>query len=157
MNEPFNPHTDTPLRICSGLKLYSEQVAPPDIIVYQSLLWDRGLHVILSTKIEDACVEYETNINNRLDDVFRCKSPSSQVWIRTTPWSPTGGMPELHDRFNQIIRNVALKRSIHIEDWDQIAWTGFVRSELNATRILRDGWHPNVALSTLFGLHLLKA
>jgi hypothetical protein len=155
-NSPDDPFTDTPIRICKGLKIFGEHVGEPSWIVFQALLWyiffirlEAGVNL---TGKDPLTQKYKANITSRLQDIERCKPPCARVALRTVPHMQWGGATVL--AFNDVIREVALEQAIPLLDYDHMAWNLSYATEESA--IFQDLMHPNSKVSTTFALALFS-
>lgn len=154
VNTPDDPYTDTILRIEKSLSVYKDVfLKSPDMIVYQSNLWDehlyrdpakRGGHPYVSLIVQKYLLNMEENIR-----LIRKLTPADTLLLlRTTPTA----YPILQPQFNAAIRLLGHRLDVGVVDWEVMA----IRAEHSTVSTFRDFHHPNEETSRAFGIALLS-
>ena len=175
---PFGPYmyvdnaqdklANTLPRIEKALFDYFHEFGAPDMIIYQTIMWDfrpiengLGLDLEPITNLNSTLEIFAQNTMDRLDDVIRLGgfifgNDTFTLGLRTMPRG-TRGWKLLH-ALNQIVRDIARKRSLFLYDYDLDIWCGR-DSTTNTTDSLkkrhvntfRDEYHPNQHYSAIAG------
>lgn len=166
-NSVMNPFVDTKPRVAYAIELYAQRVGIPELIIYHTAQWDiQRLYELDGTRgridhgnysiphsqaWNTSLVEFETNLNHRLDEVIQTSrticaqynrsEETTAIGLRTAVWNVVGG-PLLH-AMNAIIRKTARQRGLTLYDLDSDVW-GSVNWDysLEKNTILRDWIHP---------------
>ena len=135
---------DTQLRIPKALELYEQQLFKlPDVVVYQSSLWDAKEAVEASGPVSNEHLtlllrKFRERVHAILDQVLLLLSRRSGeqqpvLLLRTTPVNKAGSkvLPAL----NAVMRNIGKERQIGVVDWDAMmhgeAWSNPFRDTVH--------------------------
>lgn len=154
-------------RIEKALQLYENQIGAPDIVIFQSILWDlRPLSVSgdleymnhTSPEWNTTLQAFKKNTQDRIEDIIKLtKHTRASIGVRTQP-RVKGGWMIMH-AMNEFIRAFAEKKRLVIYDYDADVWCGHEHHSINLRhsilRAFRDGVHPNVHFSAIAGAKLV--
>lgn len=148
-----DPYTDTGKQICKGVELFTKAVGKPDVIVFQSMLWD----IMLSKQgVSDEIIlaPYRQNILDRIEDIKNCMDSDTLVFLLTVPWHQRS--ETLVSLMNLIVKNIAADLGMLVIDFDIFVWGWGKHTPENEKLIFRDTQHPASHYTSLFGLHILQ-
>ena len=152
-NSDDDPYTDTGTRICKGIEFFSGTVGKPDVIVFQTMMWDVFLRE-QGFSDESILVSYRQNILERIQDIKNCKDSQTSVFLRTVPWNHR--TEPLLPKMNSIIKNIANDFGMMVFDFDFVLRGWREHFPENENLVFRDSIHLSMQCTSRFGLYVLK-
>ena len=145
VNTADDPHTDSELRVCEGIRIFGKTVGELTWVVFHVSIWDISLmDKTAITGDHTFITQYKGQLVARLEDIDRCKPTNTRVALRTGPHTEWGGNAQVS--LNTVIREVAQERKLPLLDYDLAAWSlGASEAE-----IFKDPNHPNQRISVAF-------
>lgn len=149
-------------RLKRGWELYVETFGLPSIVVFNTVQWDAQLflethdeidplHPIWKTSIDT----FKNNVNSRIDELISYfDNRNVELFLRTGVWGKRGG--EYLRQLNDIVRDIAVNRSIGLYDFDKDVWSSLRHDPTFEPHILRDSIHPARRFTAPAGEKILR-
>lgn len=180
-------HLDTPDRINASIRGYFERVGAPDLVTFNSVLWDvsrlyrdtyggwnshigqgptRGEFDVVHSPLYDAAVAgFEADLRKRLQDIETALGSNlrttdvKSIRARMGVRTAVSNMANgrLLHAYNDIIRRVARELNVLLYDYDVDVWSTVSFDVAQEKKVMRDAIHPLATYTMAAALKMMRS